>query len=196
MYEIRSEKNILRKKYSEIRNRIGENEKADFDNRICSRILSLVSYRFAETVLLYSPIKSEIDITPVALAALKAGKRVAFPRCSPDGSLMQFHYVRSLDELEPGMYSIPEPRSDAPVFDKKSLEAGNGCLCLIPALIYDKSGYRIGYGKGYYDRYLQDFHGTKAGVIYNALIAASVPHGKFDLKVDFTVNEKGVSIIK
>ena len=196
MLEIKSEKNRLRKKYTEIRQRITEDEKAELDERICSRILSLVSYRFADTLLLYSPIKSEVDITPIAVAAIKAGKRVAYPRCTPEGSLMDFHYVGSLDELLPDHYSIPEPSADAPKFDKEKTHTKQSCLCLIPALIYDKSGYRIGYGKGYYDRYLQDFHGTKAGVIYDALIAESVPHGRFDLKVDFTVSEKGVSIIK
>ncbi|MBO7148415.1 MAG: 5-formyltetrahydrofolate cyclo-ligase [Clostridia bacterium] len=196
MFEIRSEKNRLRKKYSEIREGIFGQDKFELDEKICSRILSLVSYRFADTLLLYSPVKSEIDITPIAVAALKAGKRVAFPRCTPEGSLMHFHYVSSLDELTPGHYSILEPSADAPVFDKKKDHSKESCLCLIPALIYDKNGYRIGYGKGYYDRYLLDFHGSKAGVIYDALIAESVPHGRFDLKVDFTVSEKGVNIIK
>ena len=196
MLEIRSEKNRLRKKYNDIRQNIREDEKSELDARICSRILSLVSYRFADTVLLYSPIKSEIDITPIAVAALKAGKRVAFPKCTPEGSLMDFHYVSSLDELTPGYYSILEPSADAPVFDKRKAHTKESCLCLIPALIYDQNGYRVGYGKGYYDRYLQDFNGTKAGIIYDRLIAESVPHGRFDLKVDFTVSEKGVNIIK
>ncbi|MBQ7820669.1 MAG: 5-formyltetrahydrofolate cyclo-ligase [Clostridia bacterium] len=196
MYEIRSEKNRLRKKYSEIRDNISAEEKEKLDKRICNRLLSLVSYRFADTLLLYAPIKSEIDIMPVAQAALKAGKRIAFPRCIPENSQMFFHYVSSLDELEHGSYSIPEPSADAPMFDKSAPHSRESCICLIPALIYDSHGFRIGYGKGYYDRYLHDFKGTKAGIIYNSCIADSIPHGRFDLKVDFTVSEKGVNIIQ
>ncbi len=196
MYEIKSEKNKLRSTYTQIRDKISPEDKALLDRRICERITSLVSYRFADTILLYAPIKSEVNILPIAEAALKAGKRIAFPRCIPKRSQMVFHYINSTDELFSQSYSIPEPREDAPVFDKSVPHSRESCLCLIPALIYDRNGYRIGYGKGYYDRYLRDFKGSKAGIVYNCCFIDSVPHGKFDLKVDFIVSERGVSIIK
>lgn len=195
MYEIRTEKNRLRKKYKELRESLAVSEKAKLDERICNRFMSLVSYRFADTLLLYAPIKGEIDIRPIAMAALSAGKRVAFPRCIPESSKMQFHFVNSLDELAPASYGIPEPSSDAPVFDKNNKHSRESCICLIPALIYDKRGYRVGYGKGYYDRYLADFNGTKVGIIYNSCVIDTLPHGRYDLKVDFTVSERGVNII-
>lgn len=195
MYEIKTEKNRLRKKYKELRESLSASEKAKLDERICNRFMSLVSYRFADTLLLYAPIKGEIDIRPIATAALSAGKRVAFPRCIPENSEMFFHFVKSLDELLPASYGIPEPSPDAPVFDKNDEHSHENCICLIPALIYDKRGYRVGYGKGYYDRYLADFDGTKAGVIYSSCVMDTLPHGRYDLRVDFTVSERGVNII-
>ena len=62
----------------------------------------------------------------------------------------------------------------------------------IPGIVYDKKGYRIGYGGGYYDRYLSSFKGTKVGVAYTDFIANSVPHGRFDLAVDVLITERGI----
>lgn len=65
-------------------------------------------------------------------------------------------------------------------------------ICIIPGIVYDKKGYRIGYGGGYYDRYLSSFKGTKVGVAYTDFIANSVPHGRFDLAVDVLITERGI----
>ncbi len=195
MYEIRTEKNIIREKHKKIRGAIPPEKKSEFDLKICNKIMSLVSYRFAETVLLYAPVNSEIDISPIAEAALAAGKRVAFPRCIPGTYEMEFHYVSSLDELSSGTMNIPEPDVSAPLFNASDIADGNKCLCIIPALAFDKRGYRIGYGKGYYDRYLSRFRCIRAGVIYSELFVPKLPSGRFDLKVDFIVSERGVTMV-
>ncbi len=196
MFEIRNEKNRLREEYRRVRESITDSEKARLDTKIVNRFLSLVSYRFADTLLMYSPIKGEIDVNPIAEAALKAGKKVAYPRCLPENSEMFFHYVTSLDELKEGYYKIREPDPSAPLFTPDSVKSPESCVCLIPALVYDKRGYRIGYGKGYYDRYLSNFKGIKAGIVYNGCIVDSIVHGRFDLAADFIISERGVTIIK
>ncbi len=192
MYEIRAAKNAIREKHKKKRNAITPDKKRELDTKICNRIISLVSFRFAETVLLYAPVNSEIDISPVAEAALAAGKRVAYPRCIPGSLEMEFHYISSLDELTPGTMNILEPSADARKLDLEDVDARNKCLCVIPALAFDKRGYRLGYGKGYYDRYLSRFDCVRAGVIYSELLTEKVPNGRFDLKVDFIVSERGV----
>ena len=192
MYEIRNAKNIIREKHKKKRNAITLDKKRELDTKICNRIISLVSFRYAETVLLYAPVNSEIDISPVAEAALSAGKRVAYPRCIPGSSEMKFHFVSSTEELSPGYMNIPEPSESAPEFDRSETADSGKCLCIIPALAFDKRGYRIGYGKGYYDRYLSGVDLMKAGVIYSELLVDRVPNGRFDLKVDFIVSERGV----
>ena len=196
MIDKRSEKNRLREKYRAVREAISKEEKEILDKKICERFLSLVSYRFADTVLMYAPIRGEIDVDPIAAAALKAGKRVAYPRCIGEDSRMFFHYVNSLSELESGYFSIREPRVDAPLFDVSQIQKREECICIIPALVYDKQGYRIGYGKGFYDRYLSNFKGTKAGIVYSSCITDSIVHSKYDLSVDFIISERGVNIIK
>ena len=65
-------------------------------------------------------------------------------------------------------------------------------VCIVPALVYDKQGFRLGYGKGYYDRFLSGFHGVTAGLIYSDFVVKSLPRGRFDKASDIAITEKGV----
>ncbi len=185
---IKELKTEIRNTYKEKRKNISLEEKKLMDSAICKKFLSLSSYRFADTVLLYSPLKYEIDTLAIANDALSKGKKVAFPRCIEDNQMV-YHYISSLDDLSPGMYGIREPNNNLPTF---APSATDRVICVLPAIVYDKSGYRLGYGKGYYDRFLSDFKGTKAGLIYSDYILENIPHGRFDLKSDFVITEKGV----
>ena len=103
---------------------------------------------------------------------------------------MVYREIKSLDELTPGAYDIPEPPADAPEYDPER-DTGSA-ICFVPGLVYDKAGYRVGYGKGFYDRYLSSFAGCKIGVVYGDYILRQVPRGRFDVKVDILLCEKGV----
>ncbi len=185
---IKDLKTEIRNIYKEKRKTISPEERKTMDSAICKRFLSLSSYRFADTILLYSPLKYEIDTLEIAKDALSKGKKVAYPRCIEDNKMV-YHYISSLNELSSGMYGIKEPRIDLPTFSPSDTEH---VICVLPAIVYDKKGYRLGYGKGYYDRFLSEFKGAKAGLIYSEYILDNLPHGKFDLKSDFVITEKGV----
>ena len=75
---------------------------------------------------------------------------------------------------------------------KKYEEQPEPVHILVPGIAFSAGGYRLGYGKGYYDRYLSSFKGTKVGVAYTDFIANSVPHGRFDLAVDVLITERGI----
>ena len=192
MYEIRNQKNKIRSVYMSKRGSLSPEIRAVYDNKICDRLMALVTYRYAEALLMYSPLAHEININKITLHALTNGKTVAYPRCDTIGNTMEYHIVNSLDQLEPGAYGIKEPSADLPVYDVKSTK---NAVCIVPALVYDKSGYRLGYGKGYYDRYLAEFNGAKVGLVYNDFIVSSVPRGRYDLAVDVLVTEKGVKAL-
>lgn len=195
MYELRSLKNRMRADYSDRRRKITSEEKAIRDRKICDTFVSLVTYRYADTLLMYYPTAYEIDVRPIAERAIKDGKRIAFPRCKSDDRTMTFHYVTDIREVnELSEYKIPEPSEYAPVFDPDFCKKEKN-VCLIPALVYDNDGYRLGYGKGYYDRYLTRFHGTRVGVVYSDFIVEQVPRGKYDLSVNLLMTEKGVKVI-
>ena len=194
--EIKSEKNRLRAEYKIKREKMLPEEKALFDSKICERFISLASFRFADTLLMYHPLKGEVNVNPIAEEALKLGKKVAYPKCNTLTSDMDFYFIESLNELESGAYGIYEPSKNNPKYDIKDRNAHTGTIRLIPALLYDKSGYRIGYGKGFYDRYLAHFKGTKAGIVYSDFIIDELPRGRFDLAVDYILSERGLSITK
>ena len=182
-------KSELRSEYSEKRKTINPEEKQAFDTAICRKILGLASYRYADTVLLYAPLRYEIDVSAVAENALAAGKRVAYPRCIPNSPTMKFHLVSSTDELFPGAYGIREPLASAPVWTPQPNEKA---VCLLPGILYGRDGHRIGYGKGYYDRYFSDKQVLKIGVTYSEFILPKIPSGRFDLAADVLVSEKQI----
>ncbi len=187
MTDIRPEKHRLRALYRSKRKSLDINRRRELDLLICENIAATAEYSLAQSVLFYYPINEEIDLTPQMTRALEDGKRIAFPKCT-DASRMNFHFVASPDLLIPGMYGIPEPGGDEPVADPRSKRA----LCLLPALCFDRRGYRIGYGNGYYDRYLSGFSGRCIGVIYEDFITDVLPRGRFDRAVDLIATEKGV----
>ncbi len=190
---IKKEKDELRKNYLEARDAMDREVKKERDAAICKCAQNLVSFRFAEFVLLYAALENEIDVSPLAEAAFAAGKKVAFPRSDKETHTMRYHFVNSLDELHRDTYGILEPPVDAPVYDP---EHENGsAVCFVPGLLYDKSGFRLGYGKGFYDRYLSAFSGGKIGVIYSDYILPSVPRGRYDVSVDILLTEKGVKTV-
>jgi 5,10-methenyltetrahydrofolate synthetase len=192
MYEIRIQKNKIRSVYIDKRGSLSPELRAAYDEKICERFMALVTYRYADALLLYSPLAHEININKIAIHALANGKTVAYPKCDTVGSTMEYHIVESLDQLVRGAYGIKEPPANLPVYDIKSTEKA---VCIVPALVYDKCGYRLGYGKGYYDRYLAEFNGAKVGLVYNDFIVPNVPRGRYDLAVDVLVTEKGVKAL-
>ncbi len=191
MYEIRKHKTEIREYYLEKRHALTSEFRAEADAKICNNMINSATFRYSDILLMFYPKDDEIDLRPIAEAALAAGKKIAFPRCNPEDHSMVFHYVSSFDELEAGSYNIMEPRPDAPVFERSLAESVN-VVCIVPAVVFDKKGYRIGYGGGYYDRYLSSFRGTKVGMAYRDFIVNSVPHGRFDLTVDVMMSERGL----
>lgn len=191
MYEIRKHKIELRRKYLARRAALTSEMRAVMDERICRNILASAAYRYADILLLFYPVKGEVDVLPIARAARAAGKRVAFPRCRAEDHSMTFHFADSEEDLEDGMYHLKEPKAELPVFDPSDPASGN-VLCIVPAVVYDRRGYRVGYGGGYYDRYFGKFKPTSVGVAYEEFILDSVPHGRFDISVDVVISERGI----
>ena len=191
---VKKDKDDLRRKYISVREEMDEGEKTKRDEAICSVARGLVSFRYAEYVLLYAATDNEIDVSRIAEYAWEQGKKVAFPRCDTMTHTMKYHIVESLDELAPDSYGIREPSPDLPVFMPE--DSTGSAVCFVPGLVYDRSGYRLGYGKGFYDRYLSAFSGCKIGVVYSDYIIPSVPRGRYDVTVDILLTEKGIRTLK
>ncbi len=159
------------------------------DETMVARFLQLATFRFAEVILLYAPIKAEPDVMLLCEAAKRAGKQLAFPRCCPETCTMTYGIVSSPDELVEGAYGIREPGPKAEIYRPAPHKHD---ICLVPAVCFDKKGYRIGYGKGYYDRFLSDFGGTSVGFVLHRFLRDTLPRGRYDRTVDLIITEKGV----
>ena len=188
---VKDVKKKLRNQYKQYRLSLPVDIKANFDNRICETLMNMVSFRYSDTILMYAPLEGEIDVMPIAERALGLGKRVAFPRCVEDPRNLDFKYISSLEELKSGSYSIAEPPEEL-----ESVKDFSKSICIIPGVVFDKEGFRVGYGKGYYDRFLSAYDGTKFGLAYDECILDEVPRGRFDRHVDILISEKGAKIAK
>ena len=160
--------------------------KNEQDAAIADQVRRLWQYQQCTVLLTYVSTPIEVDTHRIIRQALEDGKRVAVPRCVPDSRNMEFYYIDSMDELLPGAFGVLEP---LPNPDKLYKEREGG-LCLVPAFSYDWNGFRLGYGKGYYDRFLSRFEGRMVGLCYSDCVQRVLPHGRFDRQVELLVTEK------
>ena len=188
-YGIKKEKSELRELCLAKRRAMPKDVRAGLSRRICENIINSVSYKYYDTLLLYAALNDEPDLSYLAERALSDGKRIAYPRCIKAMREMTFHYVTDLSILSSGTYGINEPDGKLELFDTAALSCS---VCFIPAIAADKNGFRIGYGGGYYDRFLSEYNGTAAAVTFSDFLLDTVPHGKYDLQADFTVTEGGI----
>ena len=143
----------------------------------CSVLLSWLGSKGTE---------DEINTRPVLEDLLKRGKQVGVPKCISKG-IMEVYKIRSFDDLEPGKYGILEPKEGCEKISPKAIH-----LALIPCLSCSMKGERLGYGGGYYDRYLQQITGTQAVLCRTALMCDEIPMEAHDRTIDFVICEAGV----
>lgn len=182
------EKRSLRRHLRAVREAIPHEERHRRDRLLIEALSKSQHYLTARVILAYAPFGFEIDVMPLLHRAIAEGKRVALPLMHGKGE-MSFHFVDDLETLTVSAYGIREPSSDAPRY-----ECGDA-LCLVPALAYDEAGYRIGYGGGYYDRFLASFSGTAIGIGYHDLIQKHLPRDFYDRSVPLIATECGLIII-
>lgn len=190
--DIRPVKNRLRAECKQKRKAMSASQKADIDARIAEHFLASRQYRENDMLFCYVSTEIEVDTREILRRAIADGKTVAVPRCVDGTREMEFYILRDLSELEPGAFGVLEPN---PSRCRKMTDFSKG-LCVLPALAFDKAGYRLGYGKGYYDRFLAKFSGETLGLAYNCCVYDRLPHGKFDRAAQWVLTESGFARIE
>ncbi len=185
--DIRKYKQSIRESQKQRRAEMEPNKKRELDLAIADNVRRLREYGPAKTLLIYVSTPIEVDTKLIIERALKDGKRVAVPRCIPNTRDMEFHYITSFSNLSPGSFSVLEPSSDLP-----TVTDFTDCLMIVPGMQFDMKGYRLGYGKGYYDRYMVRFSGISAGLCYSAELKPYMYHGRYDRTVDIIVTDKKI----
>ena len=171
----------------ELRGRIRQRKRAMTEEEICyksQRLMELLcaseAYQKAKTIYGYLPYNQEVRTVPMLQQALNDGKKVAVPKVY--GDEMKFIYLDDLNQVEKGYSGIPEPIADGPVADDPT------ALVLMPGLAFDPQGHRIGYGGGFYDRFLEQEpnHPTLA-LCYDFQMLPHLETEEHDIPVDCVI---------
>ena len=182
-----NDKRSARSFFLKKRRLLTQTEAQTLSARLCENICASEYFRNSDTLLLYSATRGEPDLSMLANVALECGKKVAFPISQTDTCTLDFRTVNSLDELKEGTYKILEPTDNTP-----HAEISEKTLCIVPALAVDKNGFRLGYGKGYYDRFLRNFTGYSICAISSEHFISDLPKDNNDVPVDAIITETGV----
>ncbi len=179
-------KKEIRRIANENRKAMPPGEEEEKSRKICEQILSLPEYKEARSLYCYVDFNHEVRTWDIMENAIAEGKRVAVPRV--DGDSMDFYYITSREDLEPGCLGILEPKAGL------SMAAEEEAFFLMPGVAFDRDHHRVGYGGGYYDRYLERFPKlTKVAVAYECQVFDQVPHETFDICPTVLVTEAGIS---
>ena len=189
MDAITLEKQRLREERLAARETLSEQERCVLDESITQKLLATPEYAEATTVLTYVSVSSEVSTRMIIERALCDGKTVAVPRCLP-GHRLEFVAITSLDQLVPAPFNLLEPAKNLSALTESHM---NDTICIVPALLVDAKGYRLGYGAGFYDRFLSTYSGKKICLAYQQnLSKTELPHTEFDVPVDMVITESAV----
>ena len=186
-----SSKNQLRLKTLDKRERISMSDRETYSSSIFSALYKIEEYKNADTVLFYVNYRSEVITKPYIEKALSDGKRVYCPRV--EGLDISFFRIDKISDLSPGYQGILEPDKD----ERKGY-TGNMqndiTAVIVPGSVFDHSGNRMGYGKGFYDRFLNRYAKLRRiAICYDLQIMdEEIPHNENDVKMHIIVSERQV----
>ncbi|MBN2322693.1 MAG: 5-formyltetrahydrofolate cyclo-ligase [Spirochaetes bacterium] len=174
-----------------IRGAIDPEKKASLDRIISNNLFGWDPFSKSTALLCYIPYKSEIDTRLILTRALETGKRIGVPRIDPARSSMRFFLLSDLDRsLHRGAYGILEPNNNCSEIRYDEVD-----LIIAPGLAFTARGDRLGYGGGYYDRFLAAHSDIPCcALIYDRLILDSLPVKETDIRVDYLITESGIRI--
>ncbi len=175
-------KKEIRKQFSEIRKSAQSKLKSMV---IGTKLLADEKICMADTILLYASFKSEVDTWHIAHNLLLKNVQIAYPKCM-DNNIMTFHIINKLNQLNNAVYGICEPDISLP-----EPEITSRTVCIVPALAFTEKGGRLGYGGGYYDRFLSKYPEIyTVGLAYEKCIAETLPLEEHDIKVKSIITEE------
>ena len=168
------EKKIVREKQIKIRKSIlDKNEKSI---RIVNQIINHPKYIGAKVIACYCSLKDEVNLDALILDAILKGKTVVVPKVK--GNTMDFYEINHMNDLEIKTFGIREPINEV-VFDKNRID-----VMFVPGVAFDGKGNRMGFGRGYYDRYLGNLSLYKIGICFQEQMCDSIPVDGYDVRMD------------
>lgn len=179
---IPEQKSQLRLECRAIRKALGEEARDQASRAICEQIEGWQVFQQSKTILTYMPMRTEANLT--RLLKRHPQKKWALPRILPEENHRMVFHPYDAARLVRHTFGMAEPAPDSPV-----IPAGEIQLALVPGLAFDRQGWRLGYGGGYYDRFLREFNGGSAGIVFHALLVENAPHTALDIPMHWIVTE-------
>lgn len=178
-----AEKIALRRVLLEKRDGISSDLMKISSKKIQKNLKKIEQFRNAEKIACYYPIGSEVYTQDIIQEALSNGKQVSLPKVIGDD--LVFKKIADFKSLEKGRFDIMEPKDNCPVLD-------NPDVIVVPAVGISRDGVRLGYGYGFYDRYLSKSTALKIGITFAKQVVKTIPATENDVKMDVVVTEEGV----
>ena len=180
----------LRKETLAKRDRLSETERLQYSRQILKKVTALPEYQTADWILAYASFRSEVDTKELIDRALADRKRVLLPKV--EGSEMRFWEIHSREELKEGFRGIMEPEPDETQIPEKDAFRGQKVMMWMPGVAFDAKRNRIGYGGGYYDRYLAGMPECElctAALGFSCQIIEEIPVQRHDIAPDLVITE-------
>ncbi len=189
--DLAERKKILREQAHANRN--AQPDKDELSQRICAAFAALPAYAAARTVLFYVDVRSEVRTRQYLPTALTHGKKIVVPWCNDRGELELFHLER-MDELALGMYRILVPRPELRALPEKQVGPRALDLVMVPGVAFDRTGARMGHGKGYYDKLLQHARADAplVALAFECQLFPEIPMANHDVFMDQIITEQAV----
>ena len=179
-------KNELRQQILSLRTALEPGEVIKKSLRVKHYLFSTKEYQAAQIILFYISYDNEVNTHPMIQACFKEGKRVVVPVSNVHETTLTLSELRSWDDLAPGAYSILEPRAES----VREMPASSIDLMIIPGVVFDLEGNRIGHGMGYYDRLLKTVDRvTRFGLAFEFQILERIPAEKHDVRMQKIITE-------
>lgn len=198
---MKNHKIAIREKLLNRRLKLSQKEVENLSKKIIKKLKTEKEYKKAKTILLYHPIKNEVDTIPLFSDSFKESlkkpsknspkKIFALPRICPKTNHIHLHQITDLHTLKTGKFNIKEPTKLHKQIPRKKID-----LVIVPGIAFDKKGYRIGFGKGYFDKLLKTLSAHKIALAYDFQIIENVPAESHDKKVEMIVTEKRIIKIR
>lgn len=198
-FSVAEQKQRLREWARKVRSNLGAPYRTQADAITARNVVASKTFLQAPVIFTYHSMADEVDTLDIIDTALRLNKVVLLPRCVPEERLMNWHRIHSLDDVEPGYCGILEPVDDMAT-QVDPLKAPSTALALVPALTVDQYGFRIGYGGGYYDRFLTTFPGVSMALTRQAQrvenLVALMAVAPRDRRVQAVADETGVTLVQ
>jgi len=174
-------------------NRNAQADKDELSKTICAKFVALPEYVRARTVMYYIDVRSEVRTRHDLPNALAQGKKIIVPWCNDKGELELFH-LENMDELAVGMYKILEPKQELRLLPAKQAKPQDLDLIMVPGVAFDRTGARMGHGKGYYDKLLQHarLDAPLVALAFECQLFPEIPTAHHDIFMDKIITELAV----